>query len=491
MLDSHESGVARVSAVSCLLIIPLLLAACGLPKKVLIGSGGDTQWVDRAEPLRYSTKAEPTFCTVNHPPWPAPSAHYSLVRGAPFRDIRLLTREHPGPQGCDVLLKLEYARGDIFVAGTGTITAYSAYTREHLWAGQARDGSNFDGAVDGLEILAPHLHRAFQPGQPAFERLAYDKARGRPATVEDIEEFAGMGLFSESGIADWRQYIRDVSAIKLGKARPAEGGPRPAAPPAAQPALRPAVASAPVSSDVDEAPARQAAVKGHAVIIGIERYRERLPRADFAAADARTMARYASRVLGYAEQNVALLTDEAATRGDFEKYLERWLLNRVGKDDEVFVYFSGHGAPNPSTGDAYLVPYDGDPTYLNETGYPLRRLYASLGKLPTRRITVALDSCFSGGGGRSVLARGARPLVLVKTGEPPAGITVISAASGSQISNTYPSQGHGLFTYFLLKGLQEHGRDLRQAFASLKPEVERVARQENNSDQVPQWRESR
>lgn len=267
--------------------------------------------------------------------------------------------------------------------------------------------------------------------------------------------------------------------------------------PGAKTAAAPSVASgesAPVIpgwSDVDQVPAPRARRKGHAVVIGIERYRAKLPPADFAAGDAALVAKYATAVLGFPEENVALLSNETATKTDLDKHFDKWLPNRVEQDDEVFVYFSGHGSPNPSTGDAYVVPYDGDPTFLSETGYPLTRLYAALAKLPTKKVTVVLDSCFSGAGGRSVLAKGARPLVNVKTAQAEAGITVIAAASAEQISNSYAEKGHGLFTYFFLKGLKEKGSSMRAAFDYSKPEVQKIARKENNADQVPQWREAR
>lgn len=248
---------------------------------------------------------------------------------------------------------------------------------------------------------------------------------------------------------------------------------------------------APGWSDVDQVPSARAKRKGHAVIIGIERYRTKLPLADFAAGDANLMGKYATAVLGYPEENVVVLSNDAAAKSDFDKYFDKWLPNRVEKDDEVLVYFSGHGSPNATTGDAFLVPYDGDPTYLEETGYPLAKLYAALGKLPTKKVTVVLDSCFSGAGGRSVLAKGARPLVSVKTAEAGAGITVIAASSADQISNSYQEKGHGLFTYFFLKGLKEKGADMKAAFEYLKPEVAKVARRQYNTEQEPQWREGR
>ncbi len=86
----------------------------------------------------------------------------------------------------------------------------------------------------------------------------------------------------------------------------------------------PARARAPAAgSDIDQLPPA-GAVNPHsyAVVIGIERYRGKLPNADFASGDARLAAEYFKRVLGVPEDNVALLTDEYAGKNDFEKYIE-------------------------------------------------------------------------------------------------------------------------------------------------------------------------
>ena len=262
--------------------------------------------------------------------------------------------------------------------------------------------------------------------------------------------------------------------------------------PAAAPAAVAAAPTlpAPIVSDVDSLPAPRSPRKAYAVVVGIERYREGLPPADYAAGDARLAGEYFKRVLGVPEQNLAVLTDDRATKGDFEKYFERWLPNRVEAGDTVYVYYSGHGAPNPAKGDAYMVPFDADPTYIDQTGFAVKRLFDDLAKLPAKHVYVAMDSCFSGAGGRSVIAKGARPLVTtVETGVP-SKVTVLSASAGDQISNGYDKKGHGLFTYFLLKGLKEKG-DIRAAFDFAKPEVARTARREFNADQEPQWREGR
>jgi hypothetical protein len=251
------------------------------------------------------------------------------------------------------------------------------------------------------------------------------------------------------------------------------------------------------ASDVDKVPEGQTAARknAYAIVVGIEQYRQKLPKADFAAHDAQVVNDYLIKTLGLQEENVVLITDDHAGRTDLEKYVEKWLPNRVEKGDSVFVYFSGHGAPNPKTGEAYLVPYDGDPAYIDTTGYPLKRLYEQLATLPAKEVIVMLDSCFSGAGGRSVIAKGMRPMGLsVETPVLAKGKTVVLAASsGDQVSSTYDAKGHGLFTYFMLKGLQgeadqnkDGAVDLQEVFDYIKPQVERVARREYNNEQIPQ-----
>jgi hypothetical protein len=256
-----------------------------------------------------------------------------------------------------------------------------------------------------------------------------------------------------------------------------------------------------IKSDVDELPLVNVKPNktSYAIVIGIENYRQKLPKADFATHDARTMTEYLTKALGYREENVITLLNDHATYVDLVKYLEKWLPNNVENGGSVFVYYSGHGAPNAKTGDAYLVPYDGDPTFIAETGYSLARLYESLGKLKAKEIVIVLDSCFSGGGGRSVLAKGAKPLVItMNTPNIKKNLAVMTASSGDQISSAYEEQGHGLFTYYMLKGIKNENVTrpdgsikLDDLFNYVKPQVERIARKQFNNEQTPQLIEAR
>lgn len=252
-----------------------------------------------------------------------------------------------------------------------------------------------------------------------------------------------------------------------------------------------------LTSDVDVPPA--ATIKPqrnrYAVVIGVEQYRQGLATVEFASHDARVMRDYLTKTLGFPEENVVMLVNEQAAKSDVEKYIERWLPNRVEQDGSVLIYYSGHGAPNPITQEGFLIPYDGDPTFLEVTGYSLKRLYDHLGKLPAKEVVVMLDSCFSGSGERSVIAKGMRPAVINVENPLLAGekVVVLTAGTGAQTSSTYHQKSHGLFTYFVLKGLQgaadgnqDRKIDLTELYSYLKPQVQGVARREFNNDQAPQ-----
>lgn len=227
-----------------------------------------------------------------------------------------------------------------------------------------------------------------------------------------------------------------------------------------------------------------------ALVVGIEQYSEVGPAA-YGERDAAAVASHLA-AMGVPRRNIVHLSGIKATLTGLVKYLDAWLPRNVTAESRVYFYFSGHGAPDPESGEAYLVPFDGDPSFLETTALPLERLYASLGELDAREVVVVLDACFSGAGGRSVLAKGARPLVM-QTSNPvmtSGKITLLAAASKAEITTTLESQGHGIFTYYLLEGLQGAARDRKGHVTAaslhryLMPRVQDEARRQNR-DQTP------
>jgi uncharacterized caspase-like protein len=198
--------------------------------------------------------------------------------------------------------------------------------------------------------------------------------------------------------------------------------------------------------------------------------------------------------MGYPAENVITLINDQATNADLAKYVEKWLLKNVKNGSAVFVYFSGLGTSNPETGDVYLVPYDGDPSFIDQTGYSLKRMSDALRKLPAKEIIVVLDTCFSGAGGKSVLIEGARPLAvnLQKSLVLSRNMTVLAASSGEQSCSSYQAKGNSVFTYYLLRGIHEEdvmrpdgSLDVKDLFGYTKPQVERIARKKNSGAQSP------
>lgn len=249
----------------------------------------------------------------------------------------------------------------------------------------------------------------------------------------------------------------------------------------------PAAAPADIRSDVDQ-PAYKVAPNpdAFAVVVGVEKY-DALPDAKYAERDAKAMTAHLL-AMGYPQRNIVTLTGTQATRTGLVKNVEAWLPNQVSERSTVLFYFSGHGAPDAKSAQAYLVPSDGDPQYLEETGYLITRLYQKLGALKAKRVLVALDSCFSGAGGRSVLASGTRPLVAkLQLAPAEAKVVSLSASSAEEITGALDEQGHGLFTYHLLKALGETaGRGtVRELYDALLPRVRDEARRQNRS-QMPQ-----
>ena len=191
-----------------------------------------------------------------------------------------------------------------------------------------------------------------------------------------------------------------------------------------------------------------------AVVLGIEKYRN-VGNVSFASRDASIVREYFNKTLGIPINNIYFKLNGEVTKGEMEKIFGGWLQNRVDENTSVYVYYAGHGAPS-SDQDAYLIPNDGDPNYAEVTGYSLNKMYDQLGKLPTNNITVFLDACFSGQDReQKLLIKDARGLgIKTKISAIPDKLNVFSASSNDQVSSGWPDKKHGLFTYYMLKGIQ-------------------------------------
>jgi hypothetical protein len=197
--------------------------------------------------------------------------------------------------------------------------------------------------------------------------------------------------------------------------------------------------------------------KDWGLIIGVEDY-DGLPNVEYARKDALTVRDYFMQILGVPEENIITLIDKEATKARIEGYVKKYIPSNVSKDSTLYVYFAGHGMPGTNKGEPYLVPHDADTRFIEQTGYKLISFYQDLNKLNLGRVYVFLDSCFSGVASRAaeMLIKGARPAMFhVEEVDPPSkSIISLNATSIGQISNAFPEKEHGLFTYYLLRGLK-------------------------------------
>ncbi|MBM3437369.1 MAG: caspase family protein, partial [Bacteroidetes bacterium] len=162
------------------------------------------------------------------------------------------------------------------------------------------------------------------------------------------------------------------------------------------------------------------------------------------------------------------------------------LLKRIGSSAELFFYYAGHGLPDESTHIPYLIPVDVSAANLS-SAIKLGDLYNKLSETGAGRITVFLDACFTGGGRESGLLAARSVKVKPKDDLIFGNMVVFSASSGEQSSLPNQAEKHGMFTYFLLKKLQEsHGNVTYGELAGyIKHEVSLESIRKNSKEQDP------
>ena len=199
--------------------------------------------------------------------------------------------------------------------------------------------------------------------------------------------------------------------------------------------------------------------KTFVVIIANENYQE-VAKVPYTINDGEIFAEYCKKTLGIPETNISLVKD--ATANNMKREV-RWLtqiLQQYNGEAKAIVYYAGHGIPDESTKDAYLLPVDGygdDPS----TGYSLNELFKTLNEVPSKSTLVFLDACFSGANRDGSMLASARGVAIkAKPTAPIGNMVVFSAAQGDETAYPYIDKGHGLFTYYFLKKLQETKGDV-------------------------------
>lgn len=259
--------------------------------------------------------------------------------------------------------------------------------------------------------------------------------------------------------------------------------------------------TAPVFVDVDEwiPTVPSANTEAVAVIIGNQDYHNPdVPNVEFAINDAQSVKQYLIQMLGFQKNNIIYV--ENASKADFERIfgtneihqgkLFNWVKPNIS---DVFIYYSGHGAPDAQSKKAYFMPSNSDPNYVQIDGYSLDLFYQNLSKISAKSITVVIDACFSGSSQEGMLMQKASPIFIeVQKPNVMLNANLLASASGGQIASWYPEGNHSLFTYYFLRGLRgeadtnrNRSITLKEMSSFLKNHVPYMARRLYGREQTP------
>ena len=201
-----------------------------------------------------------------------------------------------------------------------------------------------------------------------------------------------------------------------------------------------------------------------AVVIGVNSYPHIRP-LKYAVNDAVAFSNHLVEYNQVPKENVVLLLDEEANLTRLRSALGIHMKNKASKEDMVIIYFAGHGAterdstsPDGDGLEKYLLPYDVDPKELYATAMPMEEISRLFSRIRSDRLVFIVDTCYSGAsGGRTVSVADIRAgisdgfLDRVTGGK---GKIILTASAANEVSAESDEMQHGIFTHFLIKGLQ-------------------------------------
>lgn len=209
-----------------------------------------------------------------------------------------------------------------------------------------------------------------------------------------------------------------------------------------------------------------------AIMIGVSKYKHESLNLKYADRDAEEFYKLMLSPIGgnFKPDHIVKLINHEATTANVTKAL-RSFLKKPGREDLVIIYFACHGSPDfDRPGNVYLLTHDTDPNDIAGTALPMREIDLSLREnLLSERVVILADTCHSAAIGGGIGRRGTtnstalvnRYLKEVSTTR--GGIALLTSAEAAEVSfeDARWGGGHGVFTHYLLRGMQGEA-DLNQ-----------------------------
>ncbi|HYP00005.1 MAG TPA: caspase family protein [Pyrinomonadaceae bacterium] len=208
--------------------------------------------------------------------------------------------------------------------------------------------------------------------------------------------------------------------------------------------------------------------KKYALIIGISKYRNNaggLADLKYADADAQSLHKFLQLPNGgrFSPDNMRLVLNEQATVANIKKLLNDFI-GQASADDLLLVFIAGHGAPDPfAPQNLYFIAHDTNVDNMPETALAMKDFQRYLEQhVRARRLVLLVDTCHSAGltgsGGEATRGLGNNlvSLYIEKLLYQEEGKAVITSSDVNELSqeSTRWGNGHGVFTHFLLEGMQ-------------------------------------
>ncbi len=228
-----------------------------------------------------------------------------------------------------------------------------------------------------------------------------------------------------------------------------------------------------------------------ALIVGVDAYENTPARAIYADSDARVFADYASEKLGVPENRINILVNDGAGEREMLLSVKSWLSRAVKQNQsDVYVFFAGHGLASDDGEQMYLLPYDGAPELLDDTAIARERLFTDIASANPRSVTVFLDTCYSGITRGTDMLIASRPIAIKALKQSvPDNFTVMTAAAGDQTAKPLEEAKHGMFSYFLMKGMEgeaDANQDSKITAGELHSYVQTNVIQQSSGNQTPE-----
>ena len=228
-----------------------------------------------------------------------------------------------------------------------------------------------------------------------------------------------------------------------------------------------------------------------ALVIGIANYENTPAKAIYADSDALMFRDFASEKLGIPENRIKTMVNDKADEREVLLSVKSWLSRSVEKGQtDVYIFFAGHGLASENGEKMYLLPYDGAPELLDDTAIMRNRLFADIAKAGPRSVTVFFDTCYSGTTRGPDMLIASRPIAIRAKGSSiPDGFTLFTAAGGDQTAKPLEEAKHGMFSYFLMKGMEgdaDSNGDNQITAGELHAYVERNVVQQSSGSQTPE-----